>query len=430
LKDLNNIFDKYRLTVIFIAICPVIVMVFTSFNITGPGQNAPKDPVLSTIVSWYDLYLELEERDSCSYPPIAARRASELGLTALSIQLQEFNDHRITDTIYGLLLSEAFAFALLRMFDGHPTATARIKSLQHSQRIAQNASGRDIEYAEYIIDECIKNNRSAEPTCSTSLTLNSSTLNFQDTGTPSLDVQEILPNWKYQPVYISSNSFIDIPPPPCPNSYNSPELEGALAVYYTSKQLTEEQKWIADFWSDDFRGLTFSPSDRWISIAVQLIRQKQIPSSKALELLAKLGVGLNDAVTLCWKFKYDYNISRPQPIINQHIDPQWTPYHDNPAFPSYPSGHAVIGSVACTILSTYFGNDISFTDRSHEDRVEFTGRPRNYSSFTEMEYENAVSRIYMGVHYPADCEEGVKLGRQVGLNVISLSDENLYYLCQ
>jgi hypothetical protein len=86
--------------------------------------------------------------------------------------------------------------------------------------------------------------------------------------------------------------------------------------------------------------------------------------------------------------------------------------------------------VACTILSTYFGNDISFTDRSHEDRVEFTGRPRNYSSFTEMEYENAVSRIYMGVHYPADCEEGVKLGRQVGLNVISLSDENLYYLCQ
>lgn len=424
LKDLKNIMLKYRLTAILVVTCPVIVLIFTSFNIPVPDQNASRDPVLSTIVSWYDLYLELEERDSCLHPPIAARRASELGLTALAIQFQKLNGHRLTDTAYSLLLSETYAFALLRMFEGHPTETARIKSLQQAKRITLNASGRDVEYAECIINEHIKDNRSAEPACLTSQALK------LDTNIIQANEKSILPNWRYQPVYISSNTLINIKPHLCSNSHNSPELEGALAVYYTSKQLTEEQKWIADFWSDDFRGLTYSPPDRWISLAVQLIRQKQLPPSKTLELLAKLGIGLNDAVTLCWKFKYDYNVARPQTIINQHIDPQWAPYHDNPAFPSYPSGHAVIGSVACTILSSYFGNDISFTDRSHEDRVEFTGRPRKYASFTEMEYENAFSRIYMGVHYPEDCEEGMKLGRQVGLNVISLSDNNLYNFCQ
>jgi membrane-associated phospholipid phosphatase len=178
---------------------------------------------------------------------------------------------------------------------------------------------------------------------------------------------------------------------------------------------------MADFWSDDVRGLTFSPPDRWISIALQLIDQHQSDFKTAIELLAKLGIGLNDAVTLCWKYKYTYSLERPQTIIRTHMDSLWQPYHENPDFPSYPSGHAVIGSTASAILINYFGDQISFTDRTHESRIEFMGKPRHYLSITSMEKENAWSRIYMGVHYPSDCSEGMRLGREVGRRVNQLN---------
>jgi hypothetical protein len=54
------------------------------------------------------------------------------------------------------------------------------------------------------------------------------------------------------------------------------------------------------------------------------------------------------------------------------------------------------------------------TDRCHENRVEFAGIPRAFGSFYEMAYENAISRIPLGVHYRMDCEEGVRFGTVIG----------------
>jgi hypothetical protein len=45
--------------------------------------------------------------------------------------------------------------------------------------------------------------------------------------------------------------------------------------------------------------------------------------------------------------------------------------------------------------------------------VELSRSVRSYSSFTEAANENAVSRIYIGIHFRRAVEEGVRHGRQI-----------------
>jgi membrane-associated phospholipid phosphatase len=111
--------------------------------------------------------------------------------------------------------------------------------------------------------------------------------------------------------------------------------------------------------------------------------------------------------------------------INNNIDAAWRPILRDPTkpagqqigvtpqHPSYPSGHSIYGALAATILINEFGDNISFTDRTHEGETFFDGRPRSFTSFTKMAEENAYSRIPLGVHYRMDCVEGLRLGKIV-----------------
>jgi len=49
------------------------------------------------------------------------------------------------------------------------------------------------------------------------------------------------------------------------------------------------------------------------------------------------------------------------------------------------------------------------------------GKERSYNSFREMAHENAYSRMLMGVHYKQDCDEGLRLGYEVG-DIINQTD--------
>jgi hypothetical protein len=44
----------------------------------------------------------------------------------------------------------------------------------------------------------------------------------------------------------------------------------ALEVYTISRPLSKENKWIAEFWSDDHSGITFTPVTRWVSVLNQV----------------------------------------------------------------------------------------------------------------------------------------------------------------
>lgn len=220
------------------------------------------------------------------------------------------------------------------------------------------------------------------------------------------------------------------PPLPFSESENSLFYLQAKEVYAEVKDITFEKRWIAEFWSDDIFEQTFEPAARWIAIANQIVEKEKSNLSTAAELYAKLGMSLSDCAVAIWNSKYKYNVERPVSYIRRVIDPTWITILNNtvngvkgltPEFPAYPSGHSGFGAAAAGILVNIFGFNYTLTDRCHEFRSEFIGIPRTFYSFTDMAYENAISRIYLGVHFRMDCEEGLRMGYLSAKRVNSLN---------
>ncbi|MEQ1743937.1 MAG: vanadium-dependent haloperoxidase [Saprospiraceae bacterium] len=237
--------------------------------------------------------------------------------------------------------------------------------------------------------------------------------------------------------------------PPIPYSEHPESLFfiQAFEVYSTVKNIKEngpdayEQRWIAEFWSDDILGLTFSPPARLIAIANQVIQQENTDLEKTVELYAKMGMALNDAGVGIWQSKYVYNLERPVSYIRRVVSKyypeaaNWTTILNNPiagaegvtpSFPAYPSGHSGFGGAGGKILSSFFEfnsehpGTYTFSDRCHLYRTEFNGRPRTLNSFKDMAYENAFSRLPLGVHFRMDCTAGVLLGELAAQRVLEL----------
>ena len=211
---------------------------------------------------------------------------------------------------------------------------------------------------------------------------------------------------------------------------NSKLYAQALEVYsMNTPSQSYEDEWVGEFWSDDLLNLTFSPPPRWIAIANQVYDKEKPNLQTAIVCNAKLGMALNDAGVGCWNSKYYYNFERPETYIRRVIDPNWHTNLDNPltgdkgltpSFPAYPSGHATFGAAGAEALASMFGYNYAMTDRCHEFRGEFIGKPRSFSSFYEMAQENGWSRVPLGVHFRMDAEEGVRYGTEIGRQVNNL----------
>lgn len=247
--------------------------------------------------------------------------------------------------------------------------------------------------------------------------------------TPPGNQAAMYPYWGKARVFaIREEDKISRPPLPYSEDKNSAYYTQALEVYSNTTPQTSENQWIAEFWSDDVLEFTFSPPSRWLAIANQVYAIEKTNLEKAIMANVKIGLSLNDAAVACWNSKYHYNIERPATYIAKFISDKWNVQSltstgflsSTPSFPAYPSGHSTFGAAAAEALTSVFGNNYSLTDRCHEGRTDFNGKPRTFSSFYEMADENAYSRIWLGVHFRMDCEEGVRLGKLVGRRVNSL----------
>ena len=179
---------------------------------------------------------------------------------------------------------------------------------------------------------------------------------------------------------------------------------------------------IAQFWSDDVVGNSFSPPIRFVAIADQVFQKSKCDLEKTVVCMAKLGLALNDAGVCAWKNKYAYNIERPISMIRRYIDPNWNlPWLEStPAFPAWPSGHSTFGWAGATILAHEFGNNINMYDSCHINNPHVINSPRFFENFTDMAHENAESRIPLGVHFRMDAEGGERLGKRVGNIVLAM----------
>ncbi len=189
----------------------------------------------------------------------------------------------------------------------------------------------------------------------------------------------------------------------------------ALTVRNAVDNATFTEEWIAEFWSDDIAGQTFSSESHWISIASQVLTNENASLESALYTLAKVSIALHDASVAAVHSKYVYNVERPVTYINRVIDEAWEPHwNTTPGQPTYPSGHAMLSAAAAEALSDIFGYNYAMTDHSHQESTDFFGMPRAFSSFYEMAGENAISRLYLGVNYRMASEEGLRHGFDIG----------------
>ena len=165
---------------------------------------------------------------------------------------------------------------------------------------------------------------------------------------------------------------------------------------------------IAEFWSDDRVGWTFSPPGRMFAIADQIVDKENFNLETTCLLYAQLGLAENEAAVNAWYNKYKYNVERPVTYINRVFDPNfkipWLGF--TPPFPAYPSGHATFAFAGVGILEAFVGSSYPFTDYCHQQRTDFLGAPRSYNSLRDLANENAFSRLPLGVHYRMDYDSG------------------------
>ena len=108
-----------------------------------------------------------------------------------------------------------------------------------------------------------------------------------------------------------------------------------------------------------------------------------------------------DALVACWQAKFEHWSVRPVNVIREKLDPDFLPWLFTPLFPSYVSGHAAVSGAAAEVLAAFF--------------------PAQADEWRAAADEAAMSRLYGGIHFRSDNEEGLQLGRRVGRRVLERS---------
>ena len=67
-------------------------------------------------------------------------------------------------------------------------------------------------------------------------------------------------------------------------------------------------------------------------------------------------------------------------------------------------------------MTHHFGDNFAFTDTSN---LEFGIANRSFKSFREAALEASWSRLYGGIHYRSDLEQGNLMGKEIGEMIVN-----------
>lgn len=247
--------------------------------------------------------------------------------------------------------------------------------------------------------------------------------------TPPMYAQAVEPKWNtIRCLALDSCSQFMAPRPPSFDMKNKDGIyyKSLLEVKGIGDSLTEEQKHIADFWDDNpfklnvsghvmFATKKFSPAGHWMNIVGIGAKEAKADFATTVAAYTETSIALFDAFISCWDEKYRSNYIRPETAINKYLGEEWRPYIQTPPFPSYTSGHATTSAAAAEVMTHWFGDKISFLDTSS---LEFGIESRRITSFRDAAKEAAMSRLYGGIHYRFDNDEGNTCGRKLGEFVV------------
>jgi hypothetical protein len=188
--------------------------------------------------------------------------------------------------------------------------------------------------------------------------------------------------------FLATGADFRAPPPP---AHDSPQFRAQVAeVRSVSDSRSNEQIRIAQYW-ENLTG-PFA-AGLWNDVARSAVSARGLDEAEAARVLALVHMVGVDATIACHDSKYVYWVPRPT-----QVDPGIRLAIGVPNHPSYPSNHACISGAIGLVL------DARFPDAG--------GR------YYAMGLQAAESRIYGGIHYRMDVDEGLVVARKVAARAL------------
>lgn len=414
------------------------------------GTDQQQDSFCRMVGNWNALILELDKDTEGYRAPISARTIAYIEMAAYEAGHGECHENLSLQQFFpGLKLPETtlsgeaqiftavnacYADMLRNFYPNAPAALLREMDALESSNTSGKPTERDkqaIAYGKAVANAFFQ--WSATDTIGHEAFLRPYDAKYDAGNSPAhwkpntrFPMPALLPNWgSVSTLFVSADHYIPMPPAPYDTVVASKMYNQAFEIYSLSKHLNIEERSIAEYWGDDHPGLTCTPATRWLAIANQITTEHPLEPCTLLEFHLKLGVALHHAGVVGWRAKYHYKVVRPSAYINACIDPDWQPYLADPSFPSYPSGHAIFAGAAAEVLSSYFPDLGPICDNTYGGEKKI--KSRSFENFHTMAAESAYSRLYSGVHFRMDCEEGLRLGAAIGHEAANLDLINPLY---
>lgn len=233
-----------------------------------------------------------------------------------------------------------------------------------------------------------------------------------------------------KPFFLSSQDQFRSPPPPEINSAAYTIAFNEVKEYgrHESKVRSSDQAHLAMWWK------TFI-EDSHNQLARELVVKEDLDLWESARVFTMLNMTIYDAYVCVFENKFHYNHWRPYTAIrwaandeNPDTEPEldWNNLHKHTyAFPSYPSAHGTASTAAMTVLANTLGTGDNYNfimtmeevDRagpSLTDKIAMDPPTRTFNSFSQAGMEASLSRVYLGIHFRYDSEEGYELGAKIG----------------
>jgi PAP2 superfamily len=241
------------------------------------------------------------------------------------------------------------------------------------------------------------------------------------------------------------------PPPP-----GSPEWYAQIReVQDVSADIGDEQKAMAEFWVP-WGG---SPASHLTELTKFISARDDLRLDEEVKLFFLVSIALHDAAIAVWDAKYHYDYVRPITAMRSLGDTRmaawrspelptafaysapatrdarpfiagrgksivdmaaknWQPYLPTPAFPAYVSGHSAFTAAWAQVVELVtgrreFGFHAAVRRLYIEQRLLDHPIQIDFPTLWSAAESSGVSRIYGGIHWPADNREGLVLGKAV-----------------
>jgi hypothetical protein len=193
----------------------------------------------------------------------------------------------------------------------------------------------------------------------------------------------------YEKTYILSSGAEFQPPPPYPFG-SAKDLADVQAVIDAAHSRTSEQIAIVHKWAN------LPPTTIWNDMLNERIESYNLTILESARASAYLNTAMHDSFVSCWYTKFTYWTARPFQRIS---DSEFTTVIPTPNFPGYTSAHSTVSSTAAVILGQIF--------------------PEEESYFLSQAQEAAASRLWGGIHFPQDNNNGFAVGEQIGREYVN-----------